>query len=263
MKKEPDYNLIKKICPDIEDSIIIDLLEKIETDYFDYFSINDIPAHLDAISNLSEDNPVEVIFTSDDDLNISCTVVAYDYHAVLSLITGILGTMGLKILSGRVVTYKRDKYSKKIPIKGRGRTRSKLKKLIKKRVIIDHFEGTLSSSIYSHVWVTEAKNKFNDVFSLLGVDKESALKAREKVNELVARNLMDLKESRLVVYPTKIEIKNINNKFTLMKVISEDTPFFLYALTTALSLQNIQIEHVHLKTIKNQNPCGMQLQNWN
>ncbi|MCJ7593990.1 MAG: hypothetical protein MUO52_04365, partial [Desulfobacterales bacterium] len=55
---------------------------------------------------------------------------------------------------------------------------------------------------------------------------------------------------RPLLYPVQLEIDNEDASFTRLKVTSEDTPTFLYALSTALSLHDISIEHVRIRTIR-------------
>ena len=52
------------------------------------------------------------------------------------------------------------------------------------------------------------------------------------------------------LYPVQMEIDNETSAWTRLKIISEDTPFFLYALSNALSLHNALIEHVRIRTIR-------------
>ena len=50
--------------------------------------------------------------------------------------------------------------------------------------------------------------------------------------------------------PVQIEIDNQVPAWTRLTVVSEDTPAFLYALSTALSLQGVLIEHVRIRTVE-------------
>ncbi len=254
MKKIPTLESIKLKCGEIDDVIIKEHLEKMSGDYFAYFSMDEVYEHLSAITGLSEGRPVEVICREIDGKDISCTLIAYDYPAVLSLITGVLASMGFRINSGRIFTYKKN-----VPVSVNSASRKfakkrrNIKKLIKKRIIIDNFIGTVSDSLFSSVWVGELEKNLSNIFILLGEgDGNSVNLAKEKVNELVSRKLSDFTDSGSVFYPVKIEINNKNESYTEMRVSAVDTPFFLYALTTSLSLQNIQIEHVHIKTVHNQ-----------
>ncbi|MDY6934878.1 MAG: glutamate-ammonia-ligase adenylyltransferase [Spirochaetota bacterium] len=253
MKRIITYETIKSACPDIDDNIINDHLARLESDYFYYFSRNNIFDHLRAVSELSYKNPVKVITNLSSDECITCTVIARDYPAVFSLITGILSSLDYRIISGKIFTYKKDSVSPHTPKPGFKKNPSAaLKKTTNKRIIIDHFYGRLSTGIFSHIWVNELTDCLNSVFKLIEKDDSGLSAARRSVNELAARKLENITECQSILYPVKIEIDNKNEFYTEMRVVSEDTPFFLYALSTALSMQNVQIEHVNIDTIQMQ-----------
>jgi glutamate-ammonia-ligase adenylyltransferase len=52
------------------------------------------------------------------------------------------------------------------------------------------------------------------------------------------------------LYPVQIDVDHEEEAFTRLKVVSEDTPGFLYALSNALSLHDIHIENVKIRTIR-------------
>jgi glutamate-ammonia-ligase adenylyltransferase len=70
---------------------------------------------------------------------------------------------------------------------------------------------------------------------------------------MVAKRQADLyARIQPVLFPLEISIDNTQETFTRLKVVSEDTPAFLYALSNALSLRGISIEHVRITTRHNQ-----------
>ncbi len=52
--------------------------------------------------------------------------------------------------------------------------------------------------------------------------------------------------------PVLIEVDNESGEYTRLKIVSEDTPAFLYSLTQAFSLHGIAIEHVQIRTREGQ-----------
>ena len=83
-------------------------------------------------------------------------------------------------------------------------------------------------------------------------DEQSVTSAKQQVNEMVAANLSERSaHNDLVLYPLHIEVDN-EGEYTRMRVVSQDSPFFLYSLTTALSLQDISIERVRIRTVRGQ-----------
>ncbi len=51
-----------------------------------------------------------------------------------------------------------------------------------------------------------------------------------------------------VLYPVEIKIDNVGGR-TSLRVVSQDTPAFLYSMSNALALQGISIEHIRIRTI--------------
>ena len=90
------------------------------------------------------------------------------------------------------------------------------------------------------------------IIGLLERGEEGAVKeAKHKVNEMVVERLVNLhRGSEPVLYPVQIDVDNKGEAFTRLKVVSEDTPGFLYALSNALSLHDILIENVKIRTIR-------------
>jgi glutamate-ammonia-ligase adenylyltransferase len=79
-------------------------------------------------------------------------------------------------------------------------------------------------------------------------DSDRLTKAKKRVNEMVAARLAEVRlDSFAVLYPMHIEVEQLERS-TLLRVVSEDTPFFLYSFSTALSLRNISIERVQIRT---------------
>ena len=69
------------------------------------------------------------------------------------------------------------------------------------------------------------------------------------MNELAARRLGRIRFAReAVLYPVQIEVDASPAGRTRMRVISQDTPFFLFTFSTALTLQDVSIEHVTIRT---------------
>jgi glutamate-ammonia-ligase adenylyltransferase len=82
-------------------------------------------------------------------------------------------------------------------------------------------------------------------------DEGSVEEAKQRVNEMVVRRLAHLQSfSPPVLYPVRLEIDNQSPAWTRLTVVSEDTPAFLYALSTALSFHGLLIEHVRIRTVE-------------
>ncbi len=179
---------------------------------------------------------------------IQCTILAFDYPGEFSLIAGILAGAGFNILSGNVFTYSRASFEK--PSDGRRKKYSSRQLLLRKKRIIDEFTGTLDLKDNFSDWTEMVRDKFRTVIGLLEKGGEEAIhRAKHSVNEMVAARLevLEIPPAR-VLLPVQISIDNEEGEWTGLSVSSQDTPGFLYALSTALALKGILIESVRIFT---------------
>ncbi len=181
---------------------------------------------------------------------ISITVIAYDFSSVFSLITGILSSSGMDITEGEIFTGR--KRTRKIQKQRGSKRRRRPEGLnVGSRLIVDRFKGFLREERNIADWLLQLDFNFREIFRKLVRDNDP-LSAKEYVNERVARALYQLKpEVTRILYPIKIDFDNSDPNYTRMTVQTEDTPFFLYAMGTALSLQGISIENVSITTHEN------------
>jgi [glutamine synthetase] adenylyltransferase / [glutamine synthetase]-adenylyl-L-tyrosine phosphorylase len=246
---KPNFDTIVKGLPGVDEKIIQGHLDRLDEGYYKKFTTADIINHIRLISELSISNPVVTGITKNRDNNIDCTVTAFDYPSEFSLITGLLSGTGFNIVSGDVYTYERKEPGlKKMRIH---RDRSFFTPdQTDRRMIVDYFRGYLTRSISFEDWVQDFRSKLLSVISLLENGAEEAIMtAKNRVNEMVVRHLARMdREAEPVLYPVELTVDNSSGPFTCLKVISQDTPAFMYALSNALALNNIQIEHVRIRT---------------
>ena len=249
MKPAPEE--LKKFCPNVSDRFIQSHLNRLEESYFDYFDSYDIGQHLTLLSDLSRTNPVEIYFPLIRRNQVACTLLAFNYPSVFSLITGVLASIEIDIRSGVVFTYQPAPPAN-FPL--RRLTPRKLKQTtqdpVRRRKIIDHFYGHVVSPQDDDSWLLIFKERILEIFSLLeDRDPASSEKAKQRVNEWVVRKLTRSRRiSEPVLYPVDIQIDTSSETKTQVRVISQDTPAFLYALSTAFSLNDLLIEDVRIHT---------------
>jgi len=249
----PSLETFQKACPEVDEGLIREHLSRLGERYFSRFSEPELFRHLRGLAALSREEPVQVLMDIRRDGHIDCTVLAFDYPWEFSLITGTLAAMGLDIQSGDVFTYARSGEQEgpgglaREGLEGRQRG-----ELLKRRRIIDHFTGTRDSAMPLPQWVGECVRRLKEITGLLEQgDERSVGMAKHQVSEMVALRLGRMSfASGEVLYPVHLEIDNKTSDWTRLKIISEDTPFFLYALSNALSLHGVQIEHVRIRTIR-------------
>ncbi len=251
---KPTLEELKTACPDVTETFIDNHLKRLDDHYFQSFSKKDLCRHVTALSGLTTRNVIEVISDVRRDGTLDCTVLAFDYPSEFSIITGILAGMGFSIISGDVFTYDPviGEHSRVDRRRRTARARAS-EDLLKRRRIVDHFTGVVDVSFSLQTWLSQLKENMVTIIGLLERgDAESAKEAKRRVNEMVVKRLTHLSlGSAPVLYPVQLEVENEEGENTRLRVVSQDTPAFLYALSNALSLQNISIEHVKIRTINN------------
>ncbi|NLD36238.1 MAG: glutamate-ammonia-ligase adenylyltransferase [Desulfatiglans sp.] len=247
MKPELDY--ILKELPGVDEKIIKEHLDRLGDDYYKKFITADVISHIRLISSLKKSNPVQTSIVKTRDDNIECTVTAFDYPSEFSLIAGLLSGTGFNIVSGDVYTYER----KEMEIKKRRSHKERffiLPDQHDRRMIVDFFSGYLTRSVSFEAWSQEFNDRLMSIISMLENGAEEAImNAKNRVNEMVVRHLARMdRGAEPVLYPVELAVDNESGPFTRLKVVSQDTPAFMYALSNALALNSIQIEHVRIRT---------------
>ena len=242
---KPSFESMKKACPEVAEGFIQEHLSRLGDRYFSSFGEEELFGHLRGLSRLTPERPAGIFMRTRRDGQLDCTVLAFDYPSELSLITGVLAGMGVNIQSGDVFTYTRSS-------QGSSPGTRQSSELLKRRRIIDHFTGTWDSALPFQAWVSECENRLEEVIFLLEQgDKASVEQAKHRVREMIARQLERMQlGARPVLYPVQLEIDNETGPLTRLKIISEDTPLFLYALSNALSLHDVLIENVKIRTTR-------------
>jgi glutamate-ammonia-ligase adenylyltransferase len=254
---KPRFNNLRDLCPDVSEHLIRAHLERLEESYFQLFDSEQICSHLRALARLTAEAPVQVIVRAGENRAVDCTVLAFDYPGEFSVISGILGALGVNILSGNIFTYERLPAAGPEPKNGAARRRGRAKvsggaetaEALSRRRIIDTFSGLLDSDLPLERWAAELEKRLRGAVELLEAGRSALDKAKQTVNEQVAERLVLLKlKADRALYPVHIEVDNTSSERTLLKISTQDTPFFLYALSTALALQGVSIETVRIRT---------------
>ena len=251
MSSKPAYEELKSRCPGIPEETVRNHLDNLHEEYFHYFNVETVAEHLIKLNSLSPAQPVQTIVSAAGGGEVQCTVLAADYPSVFSLITGLLGARNFNIVSGSSFTYR------KTPAKPGGRdfryrrrTASRPVPMGEKRKIIDFFTGRINEEASLRVWQGELQALLKEVFSLLENDYSNGIvAAKRRVHEYVAEALSGRTISdQAILYPVDISIGETAER-TNLSITSVDTPFFLYAVSTALGLHQVSIESVHIQTI--------------
>jgi glutamate-ammonia-ligase adenylyltransferase len=252
---KPRFENLKALCPDVDPRLVEEHLSRLNERYFERFCEDDIREHLEGLSRLCPEHPVDLHIRETGHHQVDFTVLGFDYLGVFSLMTGILAGMGFNISSGDVFTYRLRKETSGLPGLHRGRTQSRRKKdALSRRRIVNHFSGSWTREFRFKEWAAELEKRICAIFVLLEKqDSPSAEQARHQVNETVAKELDHFQpDPSPALSPVLIEVDNESGEYTRLKIVSEDTPAFLYSLTQAFSLHGISIEHIQIRTRKGQ-----------
>jgi glutamate-ammonia-ligase adenylyltransferase len=231
-------------------------VESLPARYFTDFSPNEIARHADELSRLSNPSDFVVLWETSTQ-SVSLTVLAYDYPAEFSVLTGLLAASRFDILSGSVYTYHR-RSSDSGDLSGPARRRLRRGWYLREadtataptRRIIDSFAGRIPDDQDAESWIATFEEKLRTFLALLAKNDADALseakrRLTEEVTEALAREPLAAEQ---VLYPVDLSV-SADEEFTKLKIVSQDTPFFLYSLSNALAVHNVSVEHVEIRTI--------------
>ncbi len=234
---------------DNDPALAAEHLSRLDSRYLARFSPEDAVSHARDLAHLTAAEPVRVRVRPVGSAGgspwsaLDCTVLAFDHPGVFSLVTGVLSSAGFHILSGDIFTYGDPRPT------GETTPGATVDALRRKR-IIDTFAGTVDPADWEEeAWASKLAGRMRQVFLLLEQGPEGAARARRLVNELAADRLARMPAvAPAALSPVSIEVSPADCSRTRMRVVSEDTPFFLFTFSTALTLQDVSIEHVRIRT---------------
>lgn len=224
-----------------------DALRRLPGRYFARYDPSTVERHVELLCSLSLEEPYALDARRAPGDRFELTIVSIDDPGMLSLLTGSLGAAGFDIVSGDIFTLERERHA--APAGRRGfRRRQAVRTSLPSRRIVDRFEGRLRPGVAPDGFFSELTKSLDRVIPLIlpGGDRDEA---RRLVNEAVADRLRaDEASASRALYPIEISFDDPGDGATRMIITGEDTPFFLYALSTALSLQHVSIESVSIET---------------
>ena len=228
-------------CPGADPILLREHCARLNPRYFELFPRESVCVHVECLSRLTGEHPYELITEIGEQRRVDCTLLGFDYPFVLSLITGILSSSGTNIVEGDAFTYGKVQAE---PVKAAWSHRrsgtSGPGAVFGRRMIIDRFSCLLDVKTPFEEWRREIRQRLDGVIGLLERgDERSVTSAKQQVNEMVAANLADqAARDGLVLYPLHIEVNN-EGEHTRMRVVSQDSPFFLYPPRQGSALSGI------------------------
>lgn len=244
---KPTATELLEACPNLPLDLIEGHIARLGDGYFEAFDRPTVKRHLEAIASLEPDRPAQILIDWKGAERVDCTVIGFDHPGEFSLITGLLAATGFSIVSGSVFTYATG--SAGGASHPERRRKAQPERWYRRRCIIDQFSGTLAEDVSFTEWETSIAQRMGEVLTLAEQGGDSVSQAKHVVNELVARRLADLhSQAAAVLYPVEIEMRDGGEAYTTLRIHSQDTPAFLYALSNALALQGISVERVRIQT---------------
>ena len=224
-------------APGLDRRLAAEHLARLDTRYFERFGIAEVARHVGAIATLGPGAPVAVLVDQEQS-GVRVTVLAFDHPGAFSAIAGVLSSMGFDVVGGDIFTWTRPAAD------------SPRETELRRRRIIDTFTGAVAPSRWDEAWPSRLSDRLGEVFALFERGGDSVEKARQLVNEMAGAALGELARSGegTVLYPVRIDVSGSAAGRTRMRVLSQDTPFFLFTFATALTLQDVSIEHVTIRT---------------
>lgn len=192
--------------------------------YFDAFTALEVEAHAAAFDALTGETPLRVAHWGASDGALVFTICARDAPGLFSYLTGVIGARGLSIDSGDIFTTSSG-------------------------IAIDRFVGHRSGATApDDRWIAALEAELTALLRPLWQRPPDSARVRADVIELVAEAQAARGPSGgETLLPIEIEIDD-GDGLTRVAVESQDTPFFLYSLSSALALQDLSIRHVDIAT---------------
>ena len=204
-----------------------------------------------------------------------CTILTADHPGAFSLITGLLGVCGLAIDAGSAYTYGSVTVrpgaaraagegtpatargaARRGGLRRRGPPRPLRQGPAPRRMLVDRFRGrrvTADASVLSaEAWRQQLEQRL--LLVAADLERGDPEAARRRVSELVAETIRSHWPESPTLYPVRIDVANHTSAagsgaVTRMRIVSQDTPLFLYSFSAALALREVSIQRVRIRTI--------------
>jgi [glutamine synthetase] adenylyltransferase / [glutamine synthetase]-adenylyl-L-tyrosine phosphorylase len=236
-------------APGAERGVVATFVGRLKNEYCRIFDPASIAGHFLALVRLSQEHPVQVLLERKTDGLIDCAILAFDHPFEFSCITGIMAGTGYNVERSDAFTLRR--------VKSTGRKRGASvrpsasgRDPLRDAVILDYFRGRLLGPVDFAAWAKMFTTAIEETIGLLDQDNAELVdRAKRLVNERVTLLLARRKNhshSREMV-SLEVEVEEMKEA-TRLRLRAPDTPAFLYALSTALSLHGLQIDKTRART---------------
>ncbi len=242
---------------DIKTEVIQDFVSRMDPDYFEQFSGQQVIGHLKLANQLSPDRPCAIHIEKRKAGSYQLTIVAYDYFSEFATICGSLSAFGLDIREAFIFTFTdsaspaQKSPGQKLRFPGaqathfkkpiRPSSRSSLPGLSRKKVVDVFLLQVLPGFDFDQSHQDQLQAELLDMLQLL--DANHIRQARSQVNRHLVETLGKIQARETdFIHPVQIRFNNtLAPKETVMDIRSTDTPAFLYTFANALTMRGIYL----------------------
>lgn len=208
--------------------------------------------HPELLERILRTEDVELIAYPKHENAWTVTVVSSDCVGILSIIAGLFAAQRIDVLSGDIFT---PRIAPPAAPEGPGRQRFRRRRVPRRatptaptKKILDIFSVRTAEKVDSVYW-KEFRNKLAGMIALIADGKLE--EARERIIDEVSQATRDRHESETHLFPVTVELENESSpSLTRLSIQSTDTLGFLFEFTNALTLLNVDIERVKIRTVE-------------
>jgi len=222
---------VRSLSTGIRGEFVEDFLSRMDEDYFESFTPEEIASHIQLSSRIDADHRVLVRILPTQEHDFEVVIVGYDYPSGFSLLCGLLSAFGLDIRAGEIHSFSRQS--------GKG---------MAGRIVDVLRVTTKPGEIFDSARQQEFERELQTLANLLAAG--SPAEARERLNRFLIERIEKMgEELGGLGSPVNLTFDNTNSaQWTVMEVRSDDTFAFLYAISNALAMRGIYIHKVKIRS---------------
>ena len=223
---------VRSLCSDVPVEFVEDFLTRLDEDYFETFSAEEVSSHVRMSCRVDKDHRVLLNVAPLPNNEFEITLVGYDYPSGFSILCGLLSSFGLDIRTGEI-----HSFSRQSPGRQPGR-------------IVDVLKvGSSPSEAFDESRQSEFERELLGLTDLLATGSFS--EARERLNRTLIEGVEKMGEKLAgLISPVDLSFDNSSSaEWTLLQAQSEDTFAFLYAISNALAMRGIYIHKVKIRSV--------------
>jgi len=222
---------VRSLCDGIRGEFVEDFLSRMDDDYFESFTPDEIASHIQLSSRVDADHRAVVRIASTKEHDFEVIIVGYDYPSGFSVLCGLLSAFGLDIRTGEIHSFSRQA--------GKG---------MAGRIVDVLRVTTKPGEIFDAARQQEFERELQTLADLLA--SGSLSEARERLNRFLIERIEKMGEGLGGLgSPVNLSFDNSTSaEWTVMEVRSDDTFAFLYAISNALAMRGIYIHKVKIRS---------------